>query len=316
MKIAILGTSNIAETRHAPAIAKLPDVHLWSVHSRNLDSASAFADKHGAQSSTPAYTDLDALLSDPELDAVLVTTPDKVHAEQVIAAAKHGKHVLCEKPMATSLEETREMIDACELAGVKLGIAYQMRFHAGVRAVHDMIQSGRLGPLRHMRVQWTFQAQDDSNWRASDEVGKWWGLAGVGTHSLDLIRWFMVPTCGEIKNFTSIVTRPVWGNHDENALLAMAFENGATAEMMSSVLYQGPRMAEIYGRDGYVIMDEALGQHGEGSIRTHEGEFHFKPVDPFAGQLADFAAAIRDDRPPEVDGQEGRKNVEYLLKTA
>ena len=116
------------------------------------------------------------------------------------------------------------MVAACKDAGVKLGVAFHNRWHAGLRKLHGEVADGKLGELRHMRVQWSFHAPDDANWRAGTDVGKWWGLAGVGTHCLDQILWFLEPACGEVVELKSIITRDVWkGPNDETALISMKF---------------------------------------------------------------------------------------------
>ncbi|MBT6273309.1 MAG: Gfo/Idh/MocA family oxidoreductase, partial [Chromatiales bacterium] len=142
MKIAMIATGRIAETQLAPAIAAARGAQLWSVYSRDQGRAEAFARTHGAASATPAYDNLDALLSDDELDAVLIASPDKLHAPQTIAAVKAGKHVLTEKPMTTDAASAEAMVDAASSAGVKLGVAYHLRWHAGHRALHEAAAAG------------------------------------------------------------------------------------------------------------------------------------------------------------------------------
>ena len=313
LRIAMIATGGIAETALAPAITRAAGAELWSVLSRDAARARDFAERHGAASPRPAYTDLDALLADPELDAVLIASPDGLHAEQCIAAARAGKHVLCEKPMATTAADAEGMAAACRDAGVKLGIAYHMRWHRGHRDLAGAAHAGRFGVLRHMRAQWSMRARDDSNWRAHSEVGRWWGLAAVGTHCLDQVRWYMLPSCGEVTRLTPVITRSVYrGPNDETALLALEFESGATAEVCTSVLFEAPKRMEVYGSDGYALFDDTIGRYGSGRIVTHAGEHAFEVVDPYTGEVEDFAAAVREDRDPEVSGEEGARNVALL----
>ena len=315
LKMAMIGTGRIAQNKLLPALAKTDDAVLWSVLSRDTARAGEVAKTFGAQSPTPGYSDIDAMLADPDLDAVLIATPDKLHAEQAIAAARAGKHVLCEKPMATSIEEADAMVAACAEANVKLGVAFHNRWHAGLRGLHDAAQAGRFGDLRHVRVQWTFQAPDAGNWRAGTDVGRWWGLAGVGTHCLDQILWFMEPACGEVAEIKSLITRDFFkGPNDETALISLKFANGATADLCSSVLFQAPTKFELYGTKGYAMGEDAVATTGEGRLWTHEGTWDYTPVDPYVGEIADFAAAVRDDRAPEVDGAMGRKNTAILVE--
>ena len=104
LNIAILGTGSIASGGHAPALLQSKHAQLWSVPSRDSARAQQFTKKFKAQSGSPVHTSLASLLADPELDAVIVATPDKLHSEQTVAAAKAGKHVLLEKPLATDAD--------------------------------------------------------------------------------------------------------------------------------------------------------------------------------------------------------------------
>ena len=313
LRIAMIATGGIAGNALAPAIANAAGAQLWSVLSRDAERARDFAERHGAAGPRPARTDLGALLADPELDAVVIASADGLHAEQCIAAAQAGKHVLCEKPMATSAADAERMAAACRAAGVRLGIAYHMRWHRGHRDLAGAAHGGRFGVLRHMRVQWSMRAPDDSNWRARSEVGRWWGLAAVGTHCLDQVRWYMLPSCGEVVRLTPVITRNVFrGPHDETALLALEFESGATAEICTSVLFEAPKRMEVYGSEGFALFDDTLGRYGTGRIVTHEGAHAFDAADPYTGEIEDFAAAVREGRDPEVNAEEGARNVALL----
>lgn len=314
LNIAILGPGRIANDSLAPAIHAVEGITLWSVLSRDRERAAEFARRHAAAAPQPAHDDLDALLADPQLDAVLIASPDRLHADQAVRAAGAGKHVFTEKPMATETAECRAMVDACAKANVRLGVAYHMRWHAGHRRLAAMAHAGEFGELRHMRVLWARRQADDSNWRASSDVGRWWSLAGVGTHCLDQVRWFMLPTCGEVVRVRSVINRSVWGSpHDETAAVSLQFENGATAEICTSVLFDAPRRMEVYGSEGRAICEGTLGPGGDGSIVTHDGPMTFERVDPYVGEIADFVAAVRERRDPEVSGGEASRNVEILL---
>ncbi|MFQ5704619.1 MAG: Gfo/Idh/MocA family protein [Gemmatimonadales bacterium] len=315
LNLALIGTGRIADGQLAPAIAQADGVQLWSVLSRSADRAARFAESHRAKSSVAGHTSLDALLNDPDLDGVVIATPDKLHADQCVTAAMAGKHVLVEKPMVTSLRDADRMIEACDDRGVRLGVAYHLRWHAGHRLVADVVRAGDLGEIRHMRVQWSWLAPDAGNWRARREVGRWWSLAGVGTHCLDLIRWLMVPTCGEVELVRGVISKAVWrGPHDETAAVALRFESGATAEFCSSVNFESPHRMEIYGSEGYAICTNTLGASGAGTIQTRAGQLEFPIANPYVGEVLDFVRAIRDDATPAVDGREGRRNVELLLQ--
>jgi predicted dehydrogenase len=317
VRIGIIGTGGIADVALAPAVGKARGAQLWSVLSRDRERGLAFAARHGARAPVPVSTDLAAFLADPRLDAVIIASPDRLHASQAILAAQAGKHVLCEKPMATSPDEARAMTAACRAAGVRLGVAFHLRWHAGHRIVAAQAREGALGELRHARVQWTYRAPDASNWRARNDVGRWWALAATGPHCVDMARWMLSPSCGEVTELRAVVSRPAFrGPHDESAVLAMRFASGATAEIMVSVLFDSTPVVEVFGTAGSAICEGTLGRHGAGRVRLRGAEVPFAVQDPFVAEVADFVQAIEEERDPEVNGEEGVRNTEILAEAA
>ncbi len=315
--IGLIGTGKIANSKLAPAVACATGAQLWSVLSRDSSRAVQFAERHNAQSPQPVFTNLHEMLSDPYLHGVIIATPDKLHAEQAIMSLQAGKHVLVEKPMAADVESASAMAKAAREADRCLAVAYHLRWHAGHRRMREEILRGDIGTLRHMRVQWTLKAPNGDNWRTSPEVGQWWSMAAVGTHCLDLIRWFMCEICGEIESVKSTISSAVWNQpHDETALISFKFESGATAEMCSSVLFESPYRVEIYGDKGFVICENTLGAEGAGTITTHAGMVEFTVSDPFTGEVVNFVESASTGIPPEVDAEEGLRNVEILTIAA
>ena len=315
LNLGIIGTGLIANHRLAPAVVNAHGAQLWSVLSRDFNRAAQFAEQHNAKSPQAAHTDLDKMLLDPDLHGVIIATPDKLHAEQTILALQAGKHVLVEKPMSTDVESASAMIQAAEDANVCLAVAYHLRWHIGHRQIRESVQAGIIGNLHHMRAQWTWKAPDGENWRASPELARWWSIGGVGTHCLDLIRWIMLPLCGEVESIKSIFSSGIWNRpHDETALISLKFESGATAEICSSVLFESPKRVEIYGDKGFVICKDTLGGEGAGQITTHNGNMAFSVRDPFTGEVENFVEAALKDIAPEVSGTEGRRNVEILVE--
>ncbi len=316
LNIALIGTGGIVENGHAQALTELPSAQLWSVLSRDIARAKEFAKQYNATSPEPAYDSLDSLLSDPKLDAVIIATPDKLHKDQAIACAKAGKHILLEKPMATDTEGAQAIVNASEHAGIKLGICYHLRWHPAHMEVMQRVRAGELGELRHIRTLWAWKAADDSNWRASPELGRWWSLAGVGTHCLDLTRWLMIPDAGEVSGLKSTINQSVWnGPHDETAVVSLKFASGSTAEICSSVLFNAPSRLEVYGSDGFAICEGTFGRDGSGRAWTDNGAIDFKPQKPFVGLLDDFVRSITEDRKPSADAVEGANNVRLLIES-
>ncbi len=315
LNFAILGTGGIAENGHAKALLSAKSAQLWSVLSRDQARGEEFAQKFKAQAPSPVHVTLGSLLADRKLQAVIIATPDRLHCEQAVACAKAGKHILLEKPMATSAEESAKIRSACEEHHVTLGIAYHLRWHAGHRKVIALVRSGEFGEIRHVRAHWSWLAPNAENWRASSQFGRWWSLAGVGTHCLDFVRWVLLPTAGEVDSMQSLVSQSVWrGPHDETAILALRFRSGATAEIASSVLFDSPSRFEIYGSKGFAICEATCGREGAGRIYTHKGPLEFKVTNPFLGQIEGFSHSLSRGLEPEVSGEEGEKNIALLLR--
>jgi len=317
LNFALVGTGSISEGALAPAILASPRARLRGVVSRNIDRAETFANQFHAPNTEKAlcYDNLTECLTDHELDAVVIATPDGLHAAQTIEAAEASIHVLVEKPMATSVEDARAMIDACEDNDVRLGVAYHARWNRGHRQLARRVHAGEFGEIRHARAQWTFQAPDAGNWRAHDELAHWWSLSATGTHCVDWIDWMLSPVCGEIVDISSVVSRGVLGSqHDETASVSMKFSSGATAQFTCSALFAAPGRCEIYGTNDFAVGVGTLGRGGGGEIVTSSGPLDFEEVDPYVGEINDFADAIMAGRDPEVSGEAGLRNIEILLK--
>ena len=145
----MIGAGTIGREWMAAAIAAQPDAALVAIASSDPDRARRFAGEHNI---VKAYGSVDNLLADPDIDVVYVSTTNEWHKPQTIAAAEAGKHVLCEKPLALTLEDAREMVAACERAGVVLGTNHHLRNAATHRAMREMIAGGEIGEVQAARV--------------------------------------------------------------------------------------------------------------------------------------------------------------------
>jgi predicted dehydrogenase len=308
----IIGTGNIAAGGHGRAFLTTRLAKLRSVCSRSQESGDVFAKQYGA---TKVFTSIDKMLEDPDLDAVLITSPDKLHFVHAMAVARSKKHILLEKPMVTNEADGNELVTFCKDHNIRLAIAYHLRHHTGHRVMVEKVRRGEIGKIIHVRLHWSWRSSDASNWRASPELGQWWSLAGVGTHCLDLARWVLSSSAGEISNINALASNSLYnGPHDEVALLTLKFSNGASAAICSASIFDSPTRFEVYGTDGFIIAEDTLGRHGKGRIRSHKSELEFTPKDPFAEQLEHFSHAIMSGSPVAVDGEEGLKNVQLLLQ--
>ncbi len=313
--IGVIGTGRIADSQLVPALKQVNGAKFWSVLSRDKERASSFARQHGAQAQHNAFDSLASFLADPALDAVIIATPDGLHAQHAIASARAGKHVLLEKPMATSLEDAQEIYDTCARERVKLAIAYHMRWHDGHRKIANMLHNGALGSPYYARAMWTWKAEDNSNWRAHEEHGRWWGLAGVGTHCVDLLRWMLLPVSGEVTGVASQIDKSTYGGpHDETASLSLQFGDSVIADVLTSVKFSAPSRFELYCANATVIAEGTLATNGGGAIQIDGEPLEFEVCNPYIGEIKNFVDAIAGSTRVAVSGAEGIRNIEILLQ--
>ena len=317
INVGIIGTGRIAHMQLAPAMQHVKGARFWSVLSRSEDRAAEFANQHGAVAPVNAYSSLSAFLADPSLEAVIIATPDGLHAQQAIAAARAGKHVLLEKPMATSVEDAATITETCTEERVKLGIAYHLRWHDGHRKIAEQLHDGTFGQPRYARAIWTWQAEDNSNWRASRELGQWWGLAGVGTHCIDLMRWMLLPVCGEVTRTSSVIDKSKYGGpHDETASVSLQFGEGVVADITTSVVFSTPSRFELHCDEASVVCEGTLGSGGDGKILINNTPLAFEVVNPYVGEIQNFIDAVEGKARIAVPGAEGQRNVELLMQVS
>ena len=194
----IVGIGSHADLKIAPAMKLADDANLVAVYSRDQQRADSFAQAHGAQA---AYSDLDALLADPRVNAVFVASPNYLHAEQTIRAASAGKHVLAEKPMATTVSDAAAMVDACRDHGVKLGMGFELRFHPAHLWARQLLDDGTIGRIRLAHGQWGRGNRGEPEHRPRTGLREWWEtpeligdasvLVGLGVHVFDLMRFLL-----------------------------------------------------------------------------------------------------------------------------
>lgn len=311
--IGIIGTGGIAAS-HAPAVQALNDATLVAILSRQEASGLEFLQQHGALDAT-VHTSLASFVADPRIDLVIDCSPDRLHFQNVAACLENSKHVLAEKPLAVTADEASRLVQLAEDNQRTLAISFRLRFHDGHRKLQEQVVDRRaVGNVRHIRVMWAYEQHDDSNWRAKTELGKWWSLAAVGSHCIDLVRWFAQDPDTDWKQFGSITSNEVWrGPHDETAVIAGQLSNGITAEIVSSVNIGCQERIEIFGDKGHAACENTMGRDGTGVINLNGNAFPFEPKNPFVTQLQDVIDSIRTGRAPYADAIAGRRSVQDLL---
>lgn len=303
----LIGAGDIARKRVAPALRDLSHGEFVSVSRSRAELAAAFAEEFGARK---WFADWREQITDDEIDAVYLATPVNVHAEQTIAAAEAGKHVLCEKPMALTVKDCDEMIAACRTNNVKLGIAYYRRFYPVVGRAKEIIASGEIGRVSFAQIN-AFEYFDPApdhprRWFVEKEKSGGGPMIDFGCHRIEVLANLL----GTVRRLESIVSNDVFGREVEDTASAIfQFEGGACASLtVTHATTHAQDTLDVYGTNGSIHIPVL--NLGEMSIKagdTVRKESH-PPTSNFHEPLIeDFADAVLRDREPQVDGVTGRE---------
>lgn len=240
--LGVFGYGFIAEA-HLAGLQRIPQARVAGVCGPNLERAAAFARKWGIPFVTQSP---DELLRRPDVDAVIVDTPDAAHHRLVMAAAMAGKHVFCEKPLATSLAQAREMVDAAHAAGVRTCMGFSNRWNEGFRFVRALIQSGELGEIYHVHAQafnpGLLGPRPSFSWRTDDAQAGAGILANLGAHMIDLVRFLVgdvSAVCASLRTCVPVLYDPPTGEPrahklDDDVVLLLRLSSGAQGTMSLS----------------------------------------------------------------------------------
>jgi UDP-N-acetyl-2-amino-2-deoxyglucuronate dehydrogenase len=253
-KVGILGGGGISET-HARAASEIPGAQVVAAYGANAGRTRQLAERFGAT----AYPDLHACLRHPGLDAVLIGSPSGLHAEQAAAAAERRVHVLVEKPLDVTVERGEAAVQACESAGVRLGVFYQARAAPHLRWLRERIAAGMLGDvfLAAAQVRWYRPPEyyAASRWRGTRALDGGGALMNQGIHTVDLLLWLL----GDVRRVfahTRTALHPI--EVEDTVVATLEFHSGALATLeASTAAFPGfPRRIEISGTRGSVVVEQ------------------------------------------------------------
>ena len=319
----ILSTADIGRKKAIPGIQAADRSTVVAMASRDEVRARAAATELGIPRVHGSY---EALLADPAVDAVYIPLPNHLHAEWTIAAARAGKHVLCEKPLATTARDAERMIEACDRAGVRLMEAFMYRHHPSWVAARELVQSGRIGRLVAVQSWFSYFNDDATNIRNIRDYGGG-ALYDVGCYNVNLSR--MLFDAEPVRVEASIV-RDAASGVDTLTSALLEFETGISTFTCSTRAEDDQRV-DIYGTDGRISIDIPFNipPHLPTSIRvSHGGEppvapatetLTFPPADPYAVQASQFAAAVLDGQPipvPPSDAVANLRVIERIFEAA
>jgi UDP-N-acetyl-2-amino-2-deoxyglucuronate dehydrogenase len=312
-RIGLIGAGNISAT-HARAAAAIPDARVVSVYAPTLERARRLAAEHGAA----AFDSLDRLFDAEPLDMVEIGTPSGLHGVHGAEAARRGVHVLVEKPIEITTARADMLIAEATSAGVMLGVVFQDRVKADVRALKALVEGGALGRLTLVRadVPWWRPREyyRDSRWRGTWELDGGGALMNQAIHTVDLIGWL----CGPV---TRVSGRTATRFHEieveDTAAAVLEFASGAIGTLgATTCAYPGrPRRIEILGSEGSAILEgdrliaPAAGGTAAAEVPQNAASPVVADVSAHRDVLADFIRAFRTGTSPCCSGREARRSV-------
>lgn len=266
------------------------------------------------------YANFDEIANNPEIDAVYIALPNSMHAEYTIRAAKAKKHVLCEKPMATTVEDSRAMIKACRDADRKLMIAYRCQYEpTNLRAI-QLIRDGKLGTIQAIESSNGFNISP-GEWRLNRKLAGGGPLMDVGIYSLNACRYLTGEEPEHISGYCSVIDKDGrFSEVEENASWTMRFPSGILAACNTT--YGAPMSGfyRVHGSKGVLHMEPAFGYEGQHLKADIKGEVPIDEPNPardpsqFVTEADHFARCVFDNKEPKTNGEEGLRDMQYMAE--
>jgi predicted dehydrogenase len=319
VRVAVIGCGLVAQRSHLPAYQASDEADLVAVSSGRSETARTAAEQFGARKVHATWQEA---VADPEVEAVDICTPNALHAPIAIAAARAGKHVLVEKPMALSLDEADAMIAAAREAGVTLMVAHNLRFAPIYEQVKRIVAEGAIGMPLAARGVFMHAGPDEfwgatSDWFWQAETAGGGALIDMGIHMIDLLRWFIDRPVVEVSAMTSRTLKPT--PFDDNAFVLLRFAGDLIASVQASwTARPAPdREVVIHGELGHVAMGRSAAEPLVVNLKENGGERKQVIEIPATGSLVNpfvhFVRSIREGTRPLTSGEEGRATLAVAL---
>jgi len=332
MKFGIIGVGMIADF-HAKAIQAMDGGELHSIYGRRAEAVETMAAEYGVV----GYSDLDAFLADPELEIVAIATPSGAHLEPAVAAAKAGKHVVCEKPLEITPERIDAMIAACDEAGVTLSGIFNRRFHPAMDAFKKAVEGGRFGRLTmcDAYVKWwrSQEYYDSGAWRGTWNLDGGGALMNQSIHLIDQLIYLAGDVAAVSASVACLAHEGI--EVEDTAVAILEFKSGARGVIQGSTACWSstghPAEVHLCGDQGSVFLadekfrvwdfaeaapedEEIRATLMQGSETKGLGANDPKAIN-FTGHKLNFedvVSAIREGRAPRIDGHEARRAVALI----
>jgi predicted dehydrogenase len=323
LRFGILSTADIARKKVIPGMRTAPSVEVVAIASRDQ----AVAERVARELNIPrAHGSYEALLADPDVDAIYIPLPNHLHLEWTLAAAQAGKHVLCEKPLALTAADAQRMVDACEAGGVRLMEAFMYRLHPTWVAVRELVTSGRIGRLQAVQSWFSYYNDDASNIRNVLAYGGG-ALMDIGCYSVNLSRMLFD---GEPTRVQASLRRDAATGVDVLTSAILDFPDGH-ATFTCAIRSESDQRVEIYGSEGRISIwipfnippdrptRVSVIAGGDPPVAPAAEVIDFATADPYGAESEAFARAILDGRPmpiPAADAVANMRVIEQIFAAA
>ena len=319
--IAVVGLGTLALEEILPGFGQAAHVRIAALVSGRPEKARAIGAQYGApEKNLYSYATFDSIRDNPDIDAVYIVLPNAMHAEFTLRAAAAGKHVLCEKPMAATVAEAAQMVEACARANRTLMIAYRLQHDPAHRTLIGLARSGQYGAIRMIEAVNGQNDLPNGQWRQILAMAGGGSLPDVGLYCTNAFRYI---TGEEPIEVTGQVTRPAHDTRfrevEDVALFTMRFPSGIIATGSSGYSFHESRQLRVHNERGWLGLDPAFGYDNlalqidrkAGKASALETR-RFAPKNQFAVEMDAFALSLHNKAVPLTPGEEGLQDMRIL----
>ena len=310
---ALAGLGSLSTYQIAPAFQKTQYCRLAGL----VTGTPAKAERWKAKYNIPDkniynYETMSQMADNPDIDVVYVVTPNGLHAEHTVKAAKAGKHVLCEKPMEVSPEKCRQMIDACKQAGRQLAVGYRLHFEPNHLECIRLVREKVFGAAKLIEASYSFRIGDPKQWRLNRALSGGGPLMDVGIYALQATRYLTGEEPVAISAMATNTDPVKFKDVEESIDWQAQFPGGVLARCGTSYA-TGRDQFRVLAEMGWFELDPCYGYGGIHGRRSDGQEIRLPGIDHFAAEMDDFAQCILNNRPTRVPGEEGWRDLSLMM---
>jgi predicted dehydrogenase len=310
---AICGLGNLSTQQIAPALRKTRNCRLTGIITDTAAKAARWKSEYNIPDKhIYTYDTMHRMADNRDIDVVYIVTPNALHLENALAAAKAGKHVFCEKPMEVSVERCQQMIDALKAAKRLLGVAYRCQFEPHHLECMRLAHSQEFGPLKVIDAYFGFNIEP-SAWRLKRALSGGGPLMDVGIYALQATRYLTGEEPVWVSGSTTQGDPARFSEVEESVLWEAAFPSGAVSRCGASYNAAPNGYFRAIAEHGWFELDPAFNYNGIRGKRGDGKAIDFPETDQFAVEMDDFAQCILEGKPTKVSGEEGLRDVRIMM---